>query len=189
MTNVTEKWLPVAGYEGLYEISNLGRLKSLKKILKLKGNHTLIYEERIMKLKVSETRRYYQVKLYKEAVYKYWFIHRLVAFHFIENVQNKPQINHKNGIKTDNRVENLEWCTNQENITHSVVTGLKRITKVFGKTGDLSGVSKSVICTRTNKRWGSISLAAKDMGINQGTLSWNLRNQHKNKTTLVYENK
>ena len=118
MTNVTEKWLPVAGYEGLYEISNLGRLKSLKKILKLKGNHTLIYEERIMKLKVSETRRYYQVKLYKEAVYKYWFIHRLVAFHFIENVQNKPQINHKNGIKTDNRVENLEWCSISHNTKH-----------------------------------------------------------------------
>lgn len=103
-----EIWKDIIGYEGLYQVSNLGRVKSL-------GNGgSNNSKERIMKLKIG-SRGYYEVSLCKEGKHKTFTIHRLVAMTFIPNPQNYPCVNHKSEIKTDNRVDNLEWVTQKEN--------------------------------------------------------------------------
>lgn len=108
-----EIWKDVIGYEGRYQISNMGQLKGFGR--SPKG----------VILNLSSSWNGYLTKnLYKNWDYQPIKIHRLVCQHFIENPENKPFINHKNGIKTDNRVENLEWCTFSENMLHAKRTGL-----------------------------------------------------------------
>lgn len=110
-----EIFKPILGYEDTYKISNYGRVVSLSK----KVNY---YQEKLKSFEIS--RGYPRVSLWKNGKGKHFFIHRLVAEAFIPNLENKPQINHINGIKTDYRIDNLEWCTSKENIIHSHITGL-----------------------------------------------------------------
>jgi hypothetical protein len=103
-----EIWRDVIGYENLYQCSNLGRIKSL-------GNgKTWNEKERILKQTIDK-RGYCRVMLCKEGKQKKYLVHRLVATTFLDNPQNLPQVNHKNEQKTDNRIENLEWCTQEYN--------------------------------------------------------------------------
>ena len=107
-----EIWRDVIGYEGLYQISSLGRVKSLSKKSKPgKGNYSR--PEIIMKLRHT-TDGYMHVLLYKNGKGKRCRVHRLVAKAFIQNPGNKPTVNHINHIRDDNRVDNLEWATARE---------------------------------------------------------------------------
>ncbi len=114
--SINEIWKDVDGFEGIYQVSNLGRVKSFwsknKNILKPYKDHE----------------GYYQVKLvrYSGAKSKNKRIHRLVAIAFIPNPENKPTVNHKKGIKLDNRVNELEWATYSENHLHAYRIGLKK---------------------------------------------------------------
>lgn len=118
-----EVWKNVKGYERYYQVSNLGKVKSLERIIKhwKGGNKTL--KERILKPGKSEE-GYLLVVLHMNKKGKTKRIHRLVAETFIENQENKPQVNHINGIKDDNRTINLEWVTAKENVNHGYKTGL-----------------------------------------------------------------
>ena len=126
---IGEVWRPVRGYEGLYEVSNYGRVKSLKR-------NTA--HERIMK-PIKDSYGYLIVCLNKNGKQTNKKIHRLVAEAFIPNPNNLPQVNHKNEIKTDNRVENLEWCDNKYNTrygTRGERIGLtRRKTYIFWRHG------------------------------------------------------
>lgn len=112
--DMTEYWKSITGYEGLYEVSSLGRFRALRKT---KGNNS-IQKEKLLKPQVKAN-GYQIIGLWKNSKCYTRSAHRIVAEAFIENPDGKPDINHKNGVHNDNRVANLEWCTPSENLKHA----------------------------------------------------------------------
>ena len=129
-----EIWIPVVGYEGLYEVSSYGRVRSLDRYDS--RNHfrkgklmNFIYEGEYLKVDFS-----------KNGINKRYVVHRLVAKAFIPNPDNLPQINHKDEDKTNNRVDNLEWCDAKYNINYG--TRQERFRNTMLEKGHWTGLSK-----------------------------------------------
>lgn len=126
MANIEEIWKTIEGYPN-YEISNLGRVKRLAHLASRKrvrphgSDFPLFFGERI--LNTRKNIGYYIVSLRDNGNRKTFKVHRLIALAFIPNPENKPFINHINSIPSDNRIENLEWCTPAENANHMVKSG------------------------------------------------------------------
>ena len=118
-----EVWEDVEGYEGLYKVSNIGRVKGLTRIIIKNNGEKMTFCEKLIKSYI--TSGYLTVMLSKvNKGAKNFTVHKLVGIAFVPNPLNKPQINHINGIKTDNRAENIEWVSASENIRHAYDTGL-----------------------------------------------------------------
>ena len=120
-----ELWKDIKGYEGCYQVSNLGRIKSLDRMTNNQYGEYFM-KGRILKNSIIKDKGYCRVSLNNGNGKISTRVHRLVAEAFIPNPENKPEVNHKDGNKLNNCVSNLEWCTNKENIEHSIRTGLKR---------------------------------------------------------------
>lgn len=116
-----EVWKDIPGYEGYYQASNLGRIKSLERKIEYSNQQDRIMKEKIMKLNPT-TRGYIRICLRKEGIAKNHFVHRLITSTFIG--ESNLQVNHIDGVKTNNNIDNLEYVTNQENIAHAVKIGL-----------------------------------------------------------------
>lgn len=161
-----EEWKDIIGYEGLYQISDFGRVKSLRKLV----GSGYYKNESILKQRIVH--EYCICKLSKNDVDKHLKVHRLVGIHFLENPDNKPQINHKKGVKTDNRKVKIEWSTHSENTIHSFLE-LNRPSPKWGsgRSGSLNGRSKKTIQFDMNgskiKEWESCNMAAAKMGVHE----------------------
>ena len=134
MENI-EFWKDIVGYEGRYQVSNNGNVKSLARITESRKGVFQNKKEVILK-SFDSGRGYLKYKLCSSGE-KTISAHKLVAMAFIENPENKSQINHLNGLKKDNRACNLEWCTGSENVIHSLNNNLK-----ISQKGSEHGMSK-----------------------------------------------
>jgi hypothetical protein len=115
---MTEIWKEIKGYEGYFEVSNLGNFRSKDRMVKYKQSGMRLYPGKSLKTETIVD-GYQRIVLMKEAHKKRYMCHRLVAETFIPNPEDKPYVNHINGIKSDNRACNLEWVTQSENELHS----------------------------------------------------------------------
>lgn len=164
-----EKWKDVIGYEGKYQVSNLGRVRSLNHITVDSLGRTRTHCGKIKS--VNQNRNgYLQVHLLHQKLVS---VHRLVAESFIPNPRCLKDVNHKNGIKTDNRVENLEWVSRSENIQHAY-TILGRKKSWLGKKGNNNPRSRIVLQMLGNKilaRFYGLNDAFSNTGIRPSTIS------------------
>ena len=136
-----ETWKDIKNYQGIYQISNLGKIKNNKgKLLKQFKNH----------------KGYLTIQLSKNGDSKTYTVHRLVAQAFIPNPDNKPQINHKNCNKEDNKIDNLEWCTNNENKAHAKINGLCKSSPKGGSNLRAKKVIQYDIEGRIIRKWDCI---------------------------------
>lgn len=146
---------------GLYQISNLGRVKSLKY---RKSN-----EERILVLNGAAKHGYYMVGLCKNHKRKYTTVHRLVAEAFIPNPENKPQINHKDENRRNNHIDNLEWVTAKENLNYG--SHNEKMTDTMHKV-----LSHRVLCVETGQIYNSMKEAARKTGVSLSGISLACKN-------------
>lgn len=155
MINTKEEWRDISGYEGIYQVSNLGRVKSLVN----GGQSRLNGKERI--LKPGENKYgYLSVNLCKYGNRKMFKIHRLVAQAFLSNSENFPEVNHKDENPKNNHSSNLEWCDRKYNCNYGTRNERMRKTK-----------SKKVICIETNFTYESVNEASRQTGFDKGNIS------------------
>ncbi len=165
-----EIWKPIEGFESYYMASSLGNIKALSKVVYF--THAVTGERHVrttkeIVLKKGTTRGGYKhVSMSKDLKAKCYRVCCLVAIAFIPNPENKPQVNHKNGIKNDDRAENLEWMTAVENMAHASLNGLTRCLR-----GAESPQSKKVKCLKTGIVYDSITAYSKANNIDSSNVS------------------
>ena len=167
-----EYWKPVVGYEGLYEVSNWGRVKSVN------YNHT--GKEKILKQNQIKN-GYKSVMLYKDGNGKNYLVHRLVAEAFLPNPNDYKEVNHKDENKLNNSVDNLEWCTNEYN--HNYGTINERISQSQSKPVLQYDLEGNFI-----KEWKSVTECCRN-GYNQGHVGACCRDERKTHKGFIWEYK
>jgi hypothetical protein len=165
-----EIWKDIKGYEGLYQVSNLGKVKSLNRYITNKNNKQQYYNGKMLSGNIRHG--YLKLTLSKDNIQKTIPIHILVAKTFIPNPENKPEVNHIDGNKSNNCVNNLEWCTRSENELHAYRNGLaksslkqKEAVAKYAK----ENYSKKVLQYNLNgdfiKEWNSMHDVWRELGI------------------------
>lgn len=159
----TEIWKDVPNYEGLYQASNLGNVRSLDRVIKLYNGGKYIRKGVVLKQSKNH-QGYMRVNLLKNGKNKVTAVHRIVASTFIENPYCFKEVNHKNEIKDDNSVENLEWCTQEYNKTYG--TGVQRRTEKISRKVNQYNLDGSFL-----KTWKSMREVERELGISNQTIS------------------
>ena len=158
-----EIWKDIEGYEGLYQVSNMGRVKSLERMCKSRWGKTEYYRTVHSKIlsQTPYTNGYLMIELSKNGKVKKFLAHRLVAMNFIENTENKPTVDHKNTIVTDNRVENLRWFTHEQQMRENEATKKKCKEAIASRKQSYEQIKKQVRCITTGKVFNSITEASR----------------------------
>ena len=175
-----EIWKDIEGYEGCYAVNNLGSVKSLARIKKRGKYGDYLTKEKILK-QIQTRYGYMVVGLCKSGKTSQIFVHRLVANAFIEKKSGKEYVNHRNGVKHDNQVENLEWVNAKENAEHAAANKLYRPlfgdkNPMFGKVGSLNVNSKKVVMVDVNtgmilEQYDCIRDAARTRNVNSANIT------------------
>ena len=176
-----EIWKDIKGYEGLYQVSNMGRVKSLERTVSGKNGRKFPIKELILKPQTNDC-GYLRVYLCNSRGKKKFSVHRLVCEAFHENPENKPCVNHIDEDKTNNTASNLEWCTHKENNNQG--TRLARIAKTQSKpVGQYTTNGKLI------KVWQSASEAQRQLGFAQSYISAVARGKYKTAYGYVWKYK
>ena len=168
MENI-EIWKDIENYEGKYQVSDLGRVRSLERDIYYQ-NGTIHHLKEKMLVQRIDKYGYMRVNLYLNGKIKTILTHRLVAEAFIPNPENKPQINHRDEVKTNNVVENLEWCSAQENVNYGTRTARAVQNHKYPKLGN-HPKAKAIFCEELNKEFDCITSAGKELGVNRVSIS------------------
>lgn len=186
MNNTKETWKPVVGYEGLYEVSDLGRVKKVARTITKADGTIKKVDERI--LKPSDSNGYQIVGLYRNGVSKSNWVHRLVAQAFIPNLKNLSDVNHKDEIKTNNNLDNLEWISHRDNLNYGrrneriSESVSKPIQQLDMKTGLIIATYPSLTeaSLSIGIHWGNISMAARGKYKTAGGYGWRYQSDKTN---------
>ena len=167
-----EIWKPIKGYEGLYEVSNLGKVRNCRKRKSKK-----LFSDGILSEHVNGKEgvaKYISIGLWKNNKPTYRYIHRLVAEAFVPNPENKPYVNHIDGNPKNNRSDNLEWCTHKENMQHAKELGLFKSPNIAQSIKNLEKVNelnKIRLSCSNGELYESISQASKSLNISEDKIS------------------
>ena len=188
MENQEEIWKDIPGWENYYQVSTLGRIRSLNRTVLYIDGRVFNYTGKILSPRPNP-KGYLSCVLTKNCESHTIHIHREVAKAFIPNPENKPQINHLNGIKSDNKTDNLCWATQSENMLHSF-RELGRKGGMFGKRGNLNKesipVSQFSLIGELIKFHEGICDASRKTGIDRSTISSVCNHKRNNKTAGGY---
>lgn len=173
-----EEWRSIEDYDGIYEVSNNAIVRSLDRYVRSKHNSIKFCKGQILKPHKDKD-GYLRVRLCKNGKSKGEGVHRIVLKAFISNPENKPQCNHINGIKDDNRLTNIEWCTISENTKHAWDNGLNKSAMPWlDKFGKDHCNSRPIIQLTLNnefvKEYDSQHTASRETGIAQSNISMSL---------------
>lgn len=171
-----EIWKDIEGYEGLYQVSSMGRVRRLHSTVVRSDGTTVTYREHVMR---PCGRPYHHVMLSKENRVTQRRIHRLVAETFLPNPDGLRDVDHINGIKTDNRLCNLRWCSHRDNIIHAEESGLMRHKGYHDWPEEVrrqySSIRRKPIVRSDGKRYACADDAASDLGVTRAAISHVLR--------------
>ena len=190
---MNETWKAISDYEGYYEVSNLGQIRSVNRVVITRNNKKYHYKSKLLKQQPHNS-KYLKVELVKESKQKTYLVHRLVANTFIPNPQSKPQVNHKDGNKQNNIHTNLEWSTSKENNKHAWETGLTTPSKPMkGVFGYDNPTSRPVLQFKLNgefiTEYGGLSEAERKTGIKHQHIYRVCRNKRKQTGGFIWKYK
>ena len=163
-----EIWKDIPGYEGIYQVSNRGLVKSLDRDAKFSNGKNYHLKGKILSVNVCKKNGVNLVYLWKNNKGCTCQVHRLVALCFIPNPENKPEINHIDGNRSNNTVSNLEWVTGSENMLHNY--------RVLGRHSNGGVKRKMVECVETGTIYNSLSDAARKNGVSKNAIGICARN-------------
>lgn len=162
-----EEWMPINGYEGLYQVSNLGRVKGLGRRFVYASFGYITTEDKIISQKVATT-KYLDVRITKNSKAKSFSVHRLVAEAFIKNELSKKTVNHIDSDRSNNYYKNLEWNTYSENAKHSFKMGRNAVFQTYHD--GAHPMAQRIKCTTLDLEFDTVKDACKKLNVNRSSI-------------------